>query len=90
MPVVAALIAITASTMTSNQPMNPMPSTNADPEHYDQHRDDPWEAKDECAEDGNADHSLRHPIGPGVNPLDRLVHRRNLDPPPNQSRLGPD
>ena len=39
---------------------------------------EPRDAEDERGEQGHADRALRDPVGPGVDPLDRLVHRRSL------------
>ena len=42
-------------------------------------RNEPRDAEHEGGEQRHAHRALRHPIGPGVDPLDRLVHRRSLN-----------
>ena len=45
--------------------------------------DEPRDPEDECREERDADGALRDPVGPGVDPFDRLIHRRH----PNPTRL---
>ena len=42
--------------------------------------DEPGDAEHECGEQRHADHALRDPVGPGVDPFDRLIHRRDPIP----------
>ena len=67
------------------QPVGLRADERGDREEQREPGNQPRDAKHEAAQQGHTHCALCHPIGPGVDPLDRLVHRGRLNRSPERA-----